>query len=84
MGWPKGKARGPRKNKNVVPIRKQVELHFLCDVAIHEQIIKEANAEGRSVSAHIAWLMRCLYDPPAMTSCSRVHDMAVRKIERRS
>ena len=73
MGWPKGR---PRKQQNVVPLRKQVRLHFMCDAEIHQQIIREAEAEGRSVPRHLAWLMRCLYDPPAMTSCSRVHDMA--------
>ena len=70
---------------NVVPIKKPVVklssgpvlLSFETDPAIHKQIIEEAAREGRSVPAHLSWLMRCLYDPPAMiSSCSRVRDMA--------
>ena len=57
---------------NVVPIKKAapklssepILLSFETDPAIHKQIIEEAAREGRSVQAHLSWLMRCLYDPP--------------------
>ena len=73
---------------NVVPIKKPVVklssgpvlLSFETDPAIHKQIIEEANREGRSVTAHLSWLMRCLYDPPMQTSAQRVRDMTMREI----
>lgn len=73
---------------NVVPIKKAAPklsseptlLSFETDPAIHKQIIEEANREGRSVPAHLSWLMRCLYDPPMQTSAQRVRDMTMREI----
>ena len=73
---------------NVVPIKKAapklssepILLSFETDPAIHKQIIEEAAREGRSVPAHLSWLMRCLYDPPMQTSAQRVRDMTMREI----
>ncbi len=76
---------------NVVPINKPnkpvvksssepVLVHFEIDGHVHKQIIEEAAKEGRSVTAHLSWLMRCLYDPPMQTSAQRVRDMTMREI----
>jgi hypothetical protein len=83
--YQKGAALEAYHKGNVVPIKKPVVksssgpvlLSFETDASIHKQIIEEAKREGRSVPGHLSWLMRCLYDPPAMiSSCSRVRDMA--------
>ena len=57
-----------------------VSLYFSIDSAIHDLLAREAEAEGRSVPAHISWLIKCLYDPPAMVSSSRTRDMASGRI----
>ena len=73
---------------NVVPIKKAapkpssepVLVHFEVDGQIHKQLAEEAAREGRSVPAHLSWLMRCLYDPPMQTSAQRVRDTTMREI----
>ena len=73
---------------NVVPIKTAVPkpssepvlVHFEVDGQIHKQLAEEAAREGRSVPAHLSWLMRCLYDPPMQTSAQRVRDMTMREI----
>lgn len=71
-------AKAPKEDDNQQ--KNIVSLYFSIDSAIHDQLAREAEAEGRSVPAHISWLMKCLYDPPAMVSSSRTRDMATRKI----
>jgi hypothetical protein len=73
---------------NVIPIKTAVPkpssepilLSFETDPAIHKEIIEEATREGRSVPAHLSWLMRCLYDPPVQTSAQRVRELTMREI----
>ena len=59
---------------------KIVTLYCSIELSIYDQIVCEAEIEGRSVPAHIAWLIRCLYNPPAMVSSSRARDIARSKI----
>lgn len=42
---------------------------------VYQALRAEATRERREVVDHIAWLLCLLYLPPAMTSCSRVHDV---------